>query len=83
MKCRKDYCDPAKYNRYRNSYNQRYYGKTAGGINANAPWSVEECEAVLAHSKTDHELAAELGRSVRSIQVCRSKLKKKLACEEG
>ncbi len=65
-----------KDNRERmNEYNRMYYAKTEDAINKNMLWTQEEIEAILAHEVSDTELSAQLGRSVKSIQVKRSKLK--------
>ena len=39
-------------------------------------WSAAEDAMVLEHSITDHELSEKIGRSVKAIQIRRSRLKK-------
>lgn len=72
----------AKYrdiDKWRNTcYKQRrkYYSKTANAENSGQRWTVEEIDMVLQHNITDTEISEIIGRSVQSIQVMRSKLKK-------
>ena len=54
---------------------KRYYDKTAYAENNKKPWTEEEIQRVLAHDVTDNQLAEELGRSVKSIQHKRARLK--------
>lgn len=55
--------------------NKRYYAKTA--LYKPRNWTSEECDMVLEHSMPDTELSKKIKRSVRAIQVMRSRLKKK------
>lgn len=57
---------------------QRYYGKTQiySDVSKKCKWTYEEDMKILRHEKSDHELASELKRSVRAIQVRRCRLKK-------
>lgn len=64
-----------KHPHKRNNGNLRYYRKTQGARNSNTRWTKEEIEMILEHSITDNELSELLGRSVRAIQVKRSKSK--------
>lgn len=59
----------------RKRYNKRYYKRTEKY--KQRLWTKEEEKMVLAHEITDTELSAKIKRSVRSIQVHRSKLKKR------
>lgn len=55
--------------------NKRYYAKTA--LYKPRSWTLEECNMVLEHSMPDTELSKKIKRSVRAIQVMRSRLKRK------
>ena len=53
---------------------QKYYSKTANAVNHRKRWSDEEIEIILKHEETDTCISKILGRSVKAIQVKRSKL---------
>ena len=56
----------------------RYYERSRlEAWSGRAPWTVEACERVLAHTVPDRVLAEELGRSIEAIQIMRVKLKKR------
>lgn len=74
MNRKKDYKDMSKYAKTKNAYYKRYYGKTA--VYEPHLWSNAEDAMVLEHSITDHELSEKIGRSVKAIQIRRSRLKK-------
>lgn len=81
-KCLKNYKDPVKAKQYRDRQRKMNYERT----NIYPPkglWASWEDELVLAHAKPDRELSAEIKRSVRAIQIRRSKLKKFLLCNES
>lgn len=63
-----------RFRETRNAQKNRYYGKTA--IYAARRWTAEEEQKVLEHSIPDTELSSKIGRSVRSIQIRRSRLNK-------
>ena len=73
---KKYYADMEKFRRTANAQKRRYYGKTTNAKNRGQPWSVFELERVMMRDVTDTELSAEIGRSVRAIQVMRSKMRK-------
>lgn len=78
MSFRKElYKDMEKWRATNNKYMKKYYGRTANASNGGNPWTEEEIEIVLKHEKTDTELSKILKRSVRAIQICRSRNKKK------
>lgn len=54
----------------------RYYAETAFAENGGQPYTKAQDDAILAHDRTDRELAAEFGRSVTAIQHRRYRLKK-------
>lgn len=56
----------------RRAYNREYYSRTA--IYGRRSWSASEDAMVLAHSITDTELSQIIQRSVRAIQVRRTRL---------
>ena len=58
----------------RNTYRQRNYAQTQGGLNSRKEWTTSEDEMVRARSITDRELALKLGRSVQAIQIRRSRI---------
>ena len=55
---------------------ERYYAKTKDAPNKGARYTEGEKELIMAHIMTDPELAEKIGRSVKSIQTYRAKLKK-------
>ena len=75
------YADKEKYAKTCRKQDLRYYAKTA--LYAPREWTLEEDELVLAHQMTDTELSAKIKRSVMSIQVRRSKLRKAKKENEG
>jgi hypothetical protein len=74
MKCRKNYKDKEKYRKYRNGYNERYYKRTQDAENSRLMWNEEEIRIILNKEKSDTELAKLLGRSVKAIQIKRTKV---------
>ena len=74
---KKYYADMEKFRRTANAQKRRYYGKTVNAKNRGEPWSKHEVERVFARDVTDTELSAEIGRSVRAIQVMRSRVRKR------
>lgn len=54
---------------------RRYYGRTSG-IYPVRPYTQEEDQKILAHEIPDTRLSEEIKRSVRAIQIRRSRLKK-------
>lgn len=76
------YKDMEKFRITRERQKARYYGKTTNAENRCQPWLVQEIDAIMKRNKSDTELSAEIGRSVKAIQVRRSTIKKRLA-EEG
>jgi len=76
MKCRKSYKDQEKYRLYHNNYMRKYYDKTA--VYRPHRYTDEEDELILKHNMTDTELSDLIGHSVKSIQIRRSRLKKKI-----
>ena len=76
MKCRKYYANQETFRKYRNRSKNKYYSKSEEkACRSREIWTEEEKALVLAHECTDRELAEQLGRSVRAIQVQRHKLK--------
>lgn len=69
------YVDMKKYRKTRNAQRKRYYKKTANYEKRS--WTEEENKRVLDHNISDTELSSEIKRSVQSIQIQRSRLKKK------
>lgn len=69
------YTDIDKYKQTRNAQRKRYYKKTANYEKRS--WTEEENKRVLDHNISDTELSSEIKRSVQSIQIQRSRLKKK------
>lgn len=66
-----------KHPEKRRHQNAWYYGKTAYAPNSNKRFTKEEIEMIISHNVPDSELAEKLERSVRSIQIARSRYKKK------
>lgn len=54
---------------------KRYYNQFTYAPNSREPFTDEEIEMILAHNMPDRELSKKLGRTIRAIQVTRSKLK--------
>lgn len=71
---KKDYVDMKRFRKTCNTQSRRYYAKTA--IYEKRPWTDEEDEKVLAHTVSDTELSSDIRRSVKAIQLRRSRLKK-------
>ena len=78
MKCRRNYADQEKYRRYHNGCNRRYYKKTENAPNKGMLWTDGDIVMILERKHSDTELSAMIGRSVRAIQMKRSKLKKEV-----
>jgi len=74
VKCRKTYADKEKYRKYRNGCNSRYYKRTEDAPNKKLRWTLGEINMILKKEHSDMELSALLGRSVKAIQIKRSKL---------
>lgn len=70
------YKDMEKFKNTRNAQKRRYYGRTSNAKNSGNPWTEDEIDLIIAHEKTDTELSNILGRSVRSIQNKRCRIKK-------
>lgn len=58
----------------RNTIRKNNYSQTA--LYPRKEWTCEECRLVLEHSIPDRELSKRISRSVQSIQIMRSRLKK-------
>lgn len=75
---RKDkYANIEKFRKTANAQKKRYYGKTTDAKNKGEPWSEHEVERIMMRDVTDMELSAEIGRSVKAIQVMRSRARKR------
>lgn len=71
---RKDgYADLDKWRETCKRQTYRYYNKTANAPNSYNRLTLAEIQMILEHKMTDHELSKILGRSVRAIQVARSR----------
>lgn len=68
------YKDMDKWKAACNRQRQRYYGKTSF-LYERRPWDEYEDRMVIEHNLTDSQLSDLLERSVRAIQVRRSRLK--------
>ena len=58
------------------TWKNNYYAKTA--IYSHSYYTPEEDRLILAHEITDNELSRKIKHSVKSIQIRRSRLKKKI-----
>lgn len=78
MKCKKRYKDMVKYAEYKRRSVRNYDQKTRffRDETYRKRYSKKEVIMILKHDIPDRELAKLLGRSVRCIQIKRSKLKK-------
>ena len=74
MKCKKKYADEEKYRQYRNGCNARYYKRTEDAPNKKTRWSDAEIDMIMDKKFSDSQLASMLGRSMRSIQIKRSRM---------
>ena len=72
--CWSNYVDLEKCRITRNAQRKRYYKKTQ--LYEKRAWTILEDELVLAHEVCDSVLSKQLGRSIQSIQVRRSRLLK-------
>lgn len=57
-------------------YMRDYYAKTSCASRSHVRWDEDEKEKVWKHDKPDSELAREIDRSVKAIQLMRSRIKK-------
>jgi len=78
MNRKNQYKDMEKWREARNRQRARYYGKTSNAKNSGQPYTLKEMGLILDHNITDSELSKMLGRSVESIQIKRSRLKKEM-----
>lgn len=76
MNRKESYKDLNKWRESCQRQKAKYYGKTSNAENSRQPYTQKEMELILDHNITDTELAKMLGRSVLSIQIKRSRLKK-------
>jgi hypothetical protein len=58
------------------AYNKKYYDKGAFTTNKFVKWEPADIKMVLSRKKSDFEIAKELGRTVASIEGCRSRYSK-------
>lgn len=73
------YRDLEKWKKTVTEHNRKYYRKTA--IYPRRPWTDEEIEKIISREKSDRELSVDLKRSMKSIIVKRSKIKKQMEQE--
>lgn len=60
----------------------RYYKKSeATAFNSKQLWTIYDCNLILMMSFSDSKIARMIGRSVKAIQVQRTRLKKKIRKE--
>ena len=76
MLCKKHYKDMDKYRATRERYKAKYRRMTGAGVYNRRPWTEEEVDMVLAHEIPDRELSEKINRSVGSIQIMRTRVKK-------
>ncbi|MCD8119076.1 MAG: hypothetical protein LUE29_06310 [Lachnospiraceae bacterium] len=65
----------ARLKQQRHEAHKRYYAKTAN-IYPARPWTEEEIQMVMEHSIPDSELSEKLGRSMKSIQEKRGRVRR-------
>lgn len=57
------------------AFNKRYYAKSAiNAVNSKKPFSEKELLLIYQHNVLDRELSLIIGRSVKSIQIARSRI---------
>lgn len=71
------YRDMEKFKNTIRRQQKRYYDKTKDAKNTGNYWSKRDIKLVMEHKMTDTELSALLGRSVKAIQIKRSREKAK------
>ena len=81
MKMKKFYKDLEKYRRTRSRQKNRYYGKTTNARNRGKSWEKEEIRLLYDRRFSDHELSYIIGRSVKAIQVQRSRMLKRMGAQ--
>lgn len=65
----------------RRFFKNRNYATTTDARNRHKEWTEKEIETILAEDRpTDRELSAQIGRSMRAIQIKRSKITKETSC---
>lgn len=70
------YRDLEKLRKYLSGCRKRYYERYNFGDGVSKRrYSPEDDEVIMLHEETDRKIAEKLGRSVRSIQIRRSRLK--------
>lgn len=65
-----------KHPEYYYAEKRKYYRKTAFNVNYKQRFSDEEIDMIINHEIPDSELSKKIGRSVQSIQIKRSRLRK-------
>ena len=75
MNRRKEYADDEKWRETCRKQKRKYYGKTA--IYPRREWTAQEEDMLFDQGYSDHELSEKLHRSVHSIQIHRSRMRKK------
>ena len=73
MKCVSKYRDMDKLKAYRKRNRKRYYRDSGG--KRKPPYTEDEDMVIMLSDETDREIAQEFGRSIKSIQMRRTKLR--------
>ena len=74
---RKDYRDMERYRITCAKQNKRYYDRNNYGDGTKRRWTIDEIDAINRRDMPDVELAREIRRSVKAIQVMRAKMKRR------
>lgn len=69
------YKDLEKYKKTKREQQKRYYDKTQDALNSRKCWTPREIKIIMAKNMSDRELSRILGRSMKAIEVKRSKIK--------
>ena len=69
------YKDLEKYKKTKREQQKRYYAKTQDALNSRKYWTPREIKIIMAKNMSDRELSRILGRSMKAIEVKRSKIK--------
>ncbi len=78
-----DYNNIDDYYKVKRKHNKMYYSKTSNALNNGKTFTKEELKMIVDHNISDRELADKLGRSMKSIQNARNRVKHKKQKEQN
>ena len=81
MNRKNGYRDLKKYRETCNRQQRKYYRETANAENRYKKWTKEEIKLILEHKISDREISKLIMRSMKSIVMKRTKIKKEITNE--